>query len=166
MSITAAGANFDAIVQDGPGKTMFESGKAVVSSASNWNQGDLVYLDTTNHILNRVSSTAHAISIQGVADNVVTSGKLAGPYDGLTAVDAAQVTPDFAGSRYGVVASMKLVSGQAYNVGAKVYLWDSGLVSSVDSQTVYPSGGDTNTSAFMSDRPSLRRGQAFAETSD
>ncbi len=131
MSISAFGANFDAIVKDGPGRTMFESGKAVVSTASTWNQGDLVYLDTSAHVLKRVGSTADAATIQGVADNVVTAGKLAGPYDGLTPTDAAQVTPDFAGPRYGVVAALVLKTSDAFNPGDKVYLVEGG-----NSQTV------------------------------
>ncbi len=131
MSISAKGSNFNAIIQGGPGKTVFESGKSVSSTASNWNQGDLVYLDTSAHVLKRVASTANAATIQGVADNVVTSGKLVGPYDGLTAVDAAQVTPDFVGPKYGCVASLILKTSDAFNPGDKVYLIEGG-----DSQTV------------------------------
>ncbi len=52
MSITAKGSNFPgAIIQGGPGKSVFESGKSVSSTASNWNQGDFVYLDTSAHVL-------------------------------------------------------------------------------------------------------------------
>jgi predicted RecA/RadA family phage recombinase len=141
MSITAATASYPAnIFQGSPGKTLFESGKSVSSSASNWVQGDFVYLDTGNHILNRVSSTGNAATIMGVADNVVTAGKLAGPYDGLTAVDASQVTPEFTGARYGVVSQPKLKASDAFHPGDKVYLSDGG-----DTQTVTSSDpGDGN----------------------
>lgn len=132
MSISAASASYPGnILRGSPGSTMFESGKAVSSSASNWLQGEFVYLDTSNHILNRVSATGNAATIMGMADNVVTAGKLAGPYDGLTAVDAAQVSPDFTGPRIGVIGQPKLKTSDAFHPGDKVYLSDGG-----DSMTV------------------------------
>jgi len=131
MAITAATASVDRIVRGDSGKTLFQSGKSATSSSSSWKQGDLLYFDTSNHIINVVSATGNAATILGIADNAVTSGKLVGPYDGLTAVDAAQVTPDFVGPKYGVVASMILKTSDAFNIGSKVYLTNGGT-----SQTV------------------------------
>ncbi len=71
-----------------------------------------------------------------MADNVVTSGKLAGPYDGLTPVDAAQVSPEFTGPKYGCVGQPVLKTSDAFNPGDKVYLVEGG-----DSQTVSVTAG-------------------------
>jgi len=139
MAITAYGSNVDRIIRDDRGVTLFQSGKSAVDASSTWNQGDLITFNTSAHALRRVASTADGLTCVGIADNVVTNGKLAGPYDGLTAVDAAQVTPDFVGPKYGVVASMVLVTSGAFHCGDKVYLQDGG-----DSQTVGPTGGDSN----------------------
>lgn len=131
MAITASTSAVDAIVRGGPGKSIFEDGKAAVDSSSTWKQGDLLKFDTSAHALRIVSSTADAATFVGIADNSVTSGKLVGPYDGLTQVDTAQVSPGFVGPKYGVTARLTLKTGDAFNIGSLVYLTDGG-----DSQTV------------------------------
>lgn len=138
MAITAAAASVDRIVRGDTGQTLFQSGKSAVSSSSTWKQGDLIAF--LSGILNKVSATGNAVTFCGIADNAVTSGKLVGPYDGLTAVDAAQVTPDFVGPKYGVVARLVLKTSDAFAVGAKVYLADG-----LTTQTVTSSDpGDGN----------------------
>lgn len=131
MAITAFGANNDRITRGDIGKTLFQSGKSACDSSSTWNQGDFIMFNTSAKALRRVSATGDGATFVGVADNVVTSGKLAGPYDGLTAVDAAQVSPDFVGPKYGCIASPVLKTSDAFAVGDKVYLVNSG-----NSQTV------------------------------
>lgn len=131
MAISAAGSNADRIVRGDNGQTLFDEGKWACDASSTWNQGDLIMFNTTAHALRRVAATGDALTCVGIADNVVTGGVLAGPYDGLTAVNAAQVSPGFVGPKFGCVASMKLKTSDALNIGNKVYLVDGG-----DSQTV------------------------------
>lgn len=131
MAISASSLSVDNIVRGGPGRSIFEDGKAAVGTGSTWNQGDQICFDTSLVILRAVTGTGDAATIVGVADNVVTSGKLAGPYDGLTAVNAAQVSPGFVGPKYGVTARLTLKTGDAFNIGDKVYLADG-----ADTQTV------------------------------
>lgn len=125
MAITAATVFSDNIIRKGPGKTVFEDAKPAVTSSSTWLQGEILCFDTGSHIIRRVAATADAATLLGVADDSVTSGKLAGPYDGLTAVDAAQVSAGIVGPKYGVEASLKLKTADAFNVGDKVYLADT-----------------------------------------
>lgn len=146
MAITAATSAFDSIVRGGPGASVFEDGKAACSSASTWLQGDFIYLDTSVHVLKRVAATGDAATLVGVADNSVTSGKLVGPYDGLTAVDAASVGPGFVGPKYGVISSKTLKTSDAFVIGGKVYLSNGG-----DTQTVTSTdpGGDLYVGIFV-----------------
>lgn len=135
MAITASTTSNNRIVRCDTGKTLFDEGKNVVSSAVSWKQGDLIAFDATAHLLKLVAATSDAATIVGIADSVVVAGVLAGPYDGLTAVNAAQVSPGFIGPKYGVVASMKLHTGDAFHPGDKIYLSngdDSQTVSSTD----------------------------------
>lgn len=149
MAITAATAAYDAIVRRGPGKSVFEDGKAATTSSSTWLQGDLICLDTSGHYLRRVAATGDYSTFVGIADNSVTSGKLAGPYDGLTAVDAVTSGPGFCGPKYGVVASLKLKTSDAFNIGDKVYLCNGS-----DTQTV------TSTDPGSSDYIGIFQGPA------
>lgn len=131
MAISASSGAYDSIVRGGPGKSVFEDGKAAVSSASTWNQGDFLYLDTTAHVMKSVTATGNAATILGVADCSVTAGKLVGPYDGLTAVNASSQSPGFTGPKYGVVSNKTLKTADAFNIGDKVYLADG-----LDAQSV------------------------------
>lgn len=133
MAITAQGSNSDRIVRGDTGKTLFDEARTAVSSSVTWNQGDLLAFDTSAHVLKVVSTTADSANFCGIADNAITSGALVGPYDGLTAVNAAQVSPGFVGPKYGVVAQLILNTSDAFNVGAKVYLCNGGTSQTVTS---------------------------------
>jgi hypothetical protein len=137
----AATTAFDAIIRSGAnnGKSMFDDLAASSGASTNsWNQGDLLCYDTSNFYLRAVTATGDGLSVIGIADQTVTSGKLAGPYDGLTQNNTASYGLAPSGPKYGVVAQMKLVSGVAYNFGCKVFLTNT------DAQTVSSTGGDTN----------------------
>lgn len=121
--------------------SIFESALKLISSSSSWNQGDLIYLDTTAHILNAVTSDTTGATCMGIARQTIVSGKLVQPY--VTAVDASQAIEDVAGPQYGVIASMKLKSGDVFVPGQSVY------ASSVDAQTVSASG--TNAIGIFQD---------------
>lgn len=133
MAISAATSSVDRIVlsQSNNSKSLFNSGKAGVSSSISWQQGDLVCYDTSTFLLRVVAATSDAANIVGIADNRILNGQLYSPYAGLTNVDAAQVSPDFVGPKYSVVAQMKLHTGDTLVFGQKVYLVDG-----ADTQTV------------------------------
>lgn len=135
MAITASTSSVDAIVRGGPGKSLFEDGKSAVGSTSTWNQGDFICFDTSLGYLRAVTATGDAATIVGVADNQIASGVLNSPYAGLTAVNAAQVTPGFVGPKYGVTVRATLKTGDAFAVGGKVFLANgqtTQTISSVD----------------------------------
>lgn len=117
------------IVRSVAPKSLFESAKAVISSAVSYNQGDLLYFDDAANLIKPVAATANAETILGVAKQTIVSGKVVSPYSG-TAVDAAQALEDLAGPVYGVVASLKLKAGDSFAPGDKVY------VTVTDAQTV------------------------------
>lgn len=125
MAISAATQSLNNIVRKGPGKTLIEEARPMVSASSTWLQGEILCFDTSTNIIRRVAATADAATLLGISDNVVTAGKLAGPYDGLTAVNAAQVSPGIVGPKYGVEVQLTLKTGDAFTPGCKVYLADA-----------------------------------------
>lgn len=129
------------IVRQVAPKSMFESAKALIDSTISWNQGDLLYLDTTNHLLKALDSDAHAATVVGIARQTVVSGKLKPVYQG-TDVDASVAIEDVAGPQVGVIAKLKLKAGDAFVAGGAVYY-------STDAQTVSSSG--TNLVGYFQD---------------
>jgi hypothetical protein len=135
MAISASTVGSNRIVKSILPKSVFDDAKAVISSAISFFQGDLMYLDTTNHLIKRVAATGDAATFIGIADESISSGKLLGPYTGLTLTDAAEAIGPVQGPKSGVIASMKLKSGDAFVPGGLVYLADGQdcqTVSSVD----------------------------------
>ena len=114
--------------------SLFESAKALISSAISFNQGDLLYLDTTNHLIKPIALAADSATFLGIARVTISSGKLVSPYQG-TAVDAAQAISDIPGPQAGVVAKLKLNSGDSFTSGCDVYPVAG------DAQTVTVTGG-------------------------
>lgn len=121
--------------------SLFEDATALISSAISWNQGDLLYLDTVNNLLKPLASDANAATICGIARQTIVSGKLAPVYQG-TQVDAAVAIEAVAGPQAGVVARLKLKSGDAFVPGGAVYY-------GTDAQTVSSTG--TNVVGIFQD---------------
>lgn len=141
MAITAA-TSANRITRKGPGKSLFEDASGVVGSSSTWGQGELLCMDASSFYLRRVAAMTDADTLVGISDNVVTAGKLAGPYDGLTPVDAAQSGPKFAGPKYGVEATLTAKTGDHFTPGCPVYLLVTGDTATV---SVTDSGGSGHT---------------------
>jgi len=112
--------------------SVFEDASALISSSISWNQGDLIYLDTTNNLLKPLASDANAAKICGIARQTIVSGKLSPVYQG-TAVDASVAIEGLAGPQAGVIARLKLKSGDAFVPGQAVYYGG-------DAQTVATTG--------------------------
>jgi hypothetical protein len=112
--------------------SLFEGALSLVSSAVSWNQGDLIYLDTANNLLKPLASDGNAATICGIARQTIVSGKLSPVYQG-TQVDASVAIEGLAGPQAGVIARMKLKSGDAFVPGGAVYYGG-------DAQTVSSAG--------------------------
>jgi hypothetical protein len=116
-------------------KSLFESALSMIDSSVSFNQGDLLYLDTTNHLMKPIASDTNGLTCLGIARQTIVNGKLLSPYSGV-ATDAAQAIEDISGAQFGVIASMKLKSGDIFLAGQQVY------ACSVDAQTVSASGSN------------------------
>jgi hypothetical protein len=114
-------------------QSLFEEAKALISSAVSFNQGDLLFLDATNHLIKAVTADADGATFLGIARITIVSGKLPTPYQG-TAVDAAQSAVAVPGPQHGIIAKLKLKSGDAFVPGGLVY------ACAVDAQTVSSAG--------------------------
>lgn len=109
------------IVRSVAPKSVFESAKPVLSSAVTYNQGDLIYFDTSAKLIKPVAVTGNAATVIGVARQKIVSGIAPSPYQG-TLTDSSEAISDVAGPVYGVVAFMTLTTGDAFNPGDKVYM--------------------------------------------
>ena len=112
-----------------------------LSSAVNINQGDLVALNTSTHLLSPLTSVATlSASLLGVMPVTIVAGKLQSSYQG-TAVDASQSAVSVSGPIAGVVAAFTLHTGDSLSPGQLVY---QDAANTADPQTVtstQPTGG-------------------------
>lgn len=120
------------IVRSVARKSIFEDARNVIDATVNIEQGDLIALDTASNLLVPLVLEASGLTMLGISDVTLVSGKVKSPYQG-TAVDAAQALESVPGPQYGVEAKMKLKSGDAFTPGALVY-------GSTDPQEVQESG--------------------------
>lgn len=102
--------------------SVFEDATAIVSSATNINQGDLVVFDTSTKLM-RIAATESSDSANFLGISIVTivNGAPQQPYAGLAT--ANRVKPGYVpGPVFGVEAQLYLASGSALSPGSKVYL--------------------------------------------
>ena len=112
-------------------KSIFESAKALIDATISFNQGDILFLD--GELIKPVTGDADGETVLGIAQSTVVLGKVVGPYAGL-ATASAQAIEDIAGPVYGVIAKLKLKSGDSFVPGGVVY------ACAVDAQTVSSAG--------------------------
>ncbi len=122
MAISASTTATNRVFREVAVNSLFMSAKNAISTAVSWNQGDLLYLDTSAHLIKVVAASGNAATCLGIAVNTVISGKLQGPYQGLTATTAAEAIADLAGPVFGVEALLILKTSDAFVTGGKVYL--------------------------------------------
>jgi hypothetical protein len=101
-------------------RTVFADAKPLISSAISWNQGDLLYLDTTNHLIKAMTVETQSATFLGIAPVKITSGKYPAAY--LSDVDASVGIPSIPGPEYGSVYQLRLKAGDAIVPGQKVYM--------------------------------------------
>lgn len=115
------------------GKSQFESALAVISSSVSFNQGDLLCFNAATNVLVNAVNEPDASTFLGIARVTVVSGKIKSPY--VTDVDASTAVVDVPGPMYGVVANMKLKTGDAFTPGALIYAYPT-----TDAQTISITG--------------------------
>lgn len=108
-------------------KTVFSSVKSLLDATVSYEQGDLLFLDAG--LVKPVTADADGATILGIAKQTIVDGKIKAVYSG-TDVAAAQAVEEVAGPEYGVIAKMKLKSGDSFTAGGLVY------ATAVDAQTV------------------------------
>jgi hypothetical protein len=101
-------------------KSIFEDAQALLTSSVSFNQGDLLVLDTTNHVLKKPAAEAEGSTFLGVAIVSIVNGKIVSPYN--TDVVASQAVQAIPGPKFGVIAKLVLKTGDSINPGDLVYL--------------------------------------------
>lgn len=129
MAISATTSGKDRILRESSMRSVFEDARELIDATVTFYEGDILKIDTTNHLIKPVAATGDADVVLGIAVQTVKLGKLVSPFS--TDVDAAQAISAVAGPVFGVEANMKLKSGDVFVSGGKVYLVDGG-----DCQTV------------------------------
>lgn len=100
--------------------SIFEDATQLIDSTVSFNQGDLLYLDTSGHLIKPIGAVAaNSQTFLGVAIVTVVSGKIKSPY--TTDVDASLGKSAVPGPSYGVVANLTLKTGDSINPGDLVY---------------------------------------------
>ena len=108
------------IVRNVAPKSIFAAADAVTGTGS-YEQGDLLIFDDSANVIRKPTTEAECATILGIAVESVVSGKLKGPYPGLTDVDAAGAISSLPGPVYGVVAKLVLKTGDSLSPGDLVY---------------------------------------------
>lgn len=101
-------------------KSLFEEAAPAISTAVTFNQGDLLYFDTSAKVIKRLTSEGNAATFVGISRIGVTLGVPNGPYQGLASQPSA-AQGAIPGPQYGIVAALILKSGDALAVGSDVY---------------------------------------------
>jgi len=112
-------------------KSVFAEAQPLVDSTVDYLQGDLLFLDSG--LIKPVTGDADGATILGIAPQTVVDGKPKAVYTG-TAVDAAQAIEALPGPVYGVIAKLKLKTGDVFAAGNLVYCV------ATDAQTVSSAG--------------------------
>jgi hypothetical protein len=105
------------ITREAYGYSIFESARHLVNSTVNFDQGDLMYLDSG--LLAKQAVGATGANFLGIATVKVVAGKYAPIYP--TDTNAAISASDVPGPRTNVIAKLPVKSGDALTPGDKVY---------------------------------------------
>lgn len=103
-------------------KSVFESAQAVITSAVSFNQGDLLILNTSSHILAKPAAEADGLTFLGIARVSIASGVLVNPITGTVDADVSSAIADIPGPQYGVVAKLVIKTSDSISPGQLVYL--------------------------------------------
>lgn len=101
-------------------ETLFPDATALHGSSTTYNQGDLLVLDTSTHLIKVQALEADSAKFLGVAPETVVNGKLPAVY--ATDVDASAARTALPGPVKGVRLKVVLKTGDSLNPGDKVGL--------------------------------------------
>lgn len=104
--------------------TVFADIQSLVGASTSFNQGDLLVMDTTLHIVAKPAVQSDGQNFLGIAPVTVVNGKLPSVY--TTATDASVGTPALPGPEFGDEVFVFLKSGDSLNPGDVVYLYPAG----------------------------------------
>lgn len=103
-------------------KMIFPDIKGLLASSADIDAGDLVVFDDATNRVVKPAAETEAATFLGVMPISIRSGKMVGPYTGLTDVDAAVAAGAMLGPQYGDVHACILKSGDTLAPGDRVYL--------------------------------------------
>jgi hypothetical protein len=102
-------------------KAIFQDLQGKVASTTDFNTGDLLCWDSTNHIVYLPTAESNGSTFLGISDVSVNEGVILPTYQG-TDNSASQPSYEIMGPVYGVVARLILKTGDSLNIGDYVYL--------------------------------------------
>jgi len=91
----------------------------LVAPTTSFNQGDLLMMDATNHLVKRLVGETDGANFLGIAPVTIVNGKYPSGYN--TSVDASVGTPSLPGPEFGDEFSLVLKSGDTLHAGDAVY---------------------------------------------
>ena len=91
----------------------------LLATSISFNEGDLLFLDSTNHIVTKLVGETDGIAFIGIASVTVVNGLLPASY--VTDVDASLKTPAIAGPTFGDEYEVILKAGDTVHAGDVVY---------------------------------------------
>lgn len=113
-------AGLNTIVRNDGMYSLFPSAVNLIDATISFNQGDFLYLDTTNHLIKKPTLEANGGTFLGIALESIVLGKPVKPY--VTDVDASAAIVDVAGPALGLVVKAVAKTGDAFVPGQSVYL--------------------------------------------
>lgn len=114
--------------------SLFEDARNVISTSTDINQGDLCFYDGSSDTIKTITAEADCVTFVGIMDETLVDGVPLQPY--TTATSGSVALGSVKGPKYGVIANMKLYTGDSFVSGDPVYA----APSDADAQTVSSSG--------------------------
>lgn len=103
------------ITRDEGGRSIFPSLIDVIDATISFEQGDLLFFDTSPNLVKVLSAETDTADFLGISNVTLVFGKIKQPY--ATDVDASQAIVSQAGPLYGVVALLEAKGSDAFNSG-------------------------------------------------
>jgi len=114
----------DRIVKNIAPTSVFDDVSALVSSAISFNQGDLIEIDTSGHLVGAIGGSSTGQYVLGISRVTVVSGVVKQPYS--TENDAAIAAGKIPGPVSGVVVKLVSKTADAWVPGQDVYPYGTG----------------------------------------
>lgn len=100
-------------------RSLFPDAGALINSTISFEQGDFLYLDTTNNLIKKLTVETQSATFLGIAPVTIVLGKYPAAY--VTDVDASLKAGAIPGPQYGSTFRCKLKAGDVLAPGKLVY---------------------------------------------